>query len=329
VAVQITIIGMGQIGTSIGLALSGKADLLRRVGHDRQASIAHKAQKMGALDQVETNLPRSVEQADLVLLCLPLDQVRETLGYIAQDLKEGAVVMDTCTNKEAIAQWTAELLPAGRHYVGLTPVINPVYLHDVDTGIEAARADLFQKGLMAIASPPQTDSAAIKLAADLARLLGAQPLFSDTLEIDGLMAATSLLPQLLAAALVNTTADQPGWREGRKFAGRAYAEASAPVTLMGSPQTLSASVLANSENTLRMLDSLQATLATLREDIAGCDAAALEERLKRAVDNRQKWLAGRSSGEWLSDGIPPVEVTETPGSLSRLFGIGRKTGRKS
>jgi prephenate dehydrogenase len=328
VTVQITIIGMGQIGTSIGLALSGKGDLLRRVGHDRAPQVSQKAQKLGALDRVELNLPRSVEQADLVLLCLPLDQVRETLEFISQDLKEGAVVMDTCTNKEAIAKWAVELLPAGRHYVGLTPVINPAYLHEVDIGIDAARADLFQKGLMAIASPPNTESGAIKLAADLARLVGAQPLFTDTLEIDGLTAATSLLPQLLAAALVNATADQPGWREGRKFAGRAYAEATAPVTLMGGPKTLGASVLANRENTLRMLDSLLATLGAIRGDIEESDAQALDERLSRAFQSRQKWFTGRWSGEWLSDGIPPVDLSETPGVFSRLFGIGRKTGRK-
>ena len=56
--VQITIIGMGQIGTSLGLALSGKEDLLRRVGHDRDLSKARRAEKMGALDRVEINLPR-------------------------------------------------------------------------------------------------------------------------------------------------------------------------------------------------------------------------------------------------------------------------------
>ena len=327
--VQITIIGMGQIGTSIGLALAGKGDLLHRVGHDRQVSIAQKAQKLGALDRAEFNLPRSVEQADLVLLCLPLDQVRETMAIIAQDLKEGSVVMDTCTNKVAIAGWAAELLPAGRHYVGLTPVINPAYLYDVDTGIDAARADLFQKGLVAIASPPQTESGAIKLAADLARLLGAQPLFIDTMELDGLMAATSMLPQLLAAALVNATADQPGWREGRKFAGRAYAEATAPVMLMSSPATLSTSALANRENTLRMVDSLLATLNAIRDDLAENDTAALQERLGRAQQSLQKWSDGRRSGEWLSDGMPAMDLSDQPGVFSRLFGIGRKSGRKS
>ena len=76
-----------------------------------------------------------------------------------------------------------------------------------------------KKGLIGIVSPPQTDSGAIKLAADLTRLVGADPLFADPVEVDGLMSATHLLPQLLAAALLNATIDQPGWREAQKLAG--------------------------------------------------------------------------------------------------------------
>jgi prephenate dehydrogenase len=148
-AVQVTIIGLGQIGTSIGLALGEHHELVYRVGHDRELGIARKAEKMGALDKVMINLPSAARQADLILLCLPMDQIRETLALIAPDLKDSAVIMDTGPAKEVVAGWAAELLPAGRHYIGLTPVLNPVYLHEVDAGVDAARPDLFRGGVMA------------------------------------------------------------------------------------------------------------------------------------------------------------------------------------
>ncbi len=145
--VNIVIVGLGQIGASFGLALGEKKDLVLRTGHDQDAKTVRQAEKSGAVDRIERNLPRAVRDADLTLICLPLDQIRQTLEIIGPELKEGAVVMDTGMAKEAVAAWAKELLPAGRFYVGLTPVINPDYLHGTDFGIEGARADLFKNRL--------------------------------------------------------------------------------------------------------------------------------------------------------------------------------------
>jgi prephenate dehydrogenase len=323
-SIQITIVGLGQIGTSIGLALKGKMETLRRVGHDLDIKIARQAEKMGAVDRVEINLPKSVREAELVILSLPLDQLKETLRIIAPDLKEGAVVMDTGPVKEIVATWAGELLPAGRYYVGLTPVIRAEYLHDIDSGIEAARADLFQDGLIAIVAPPRADSSAIKLAADLTRLLGANPLFADPMEVDGLMAATHLLPQLMAAALLNATVDQPGWREARKMAGRAYAEATAPMTFTSAAEALSALALLNRDNTLRVVDGAIAALHAIRKDIDQEDETSLKERLERARAGRLTWWQGRQSPVGPMDEIQAMPLPENPGVLGRLFGVGRR-----
>jgi prephenate dehydrogenase len=327
--VQITIIGLGQIGASIGLALKDKKDQIVRVGHDKEIEISRQAEKLGAIDRVDINLPHSVQGADLVVLALPLDQLRPTLQFIAPDLRENCVVIDTGPAKETMAAWAAELLPESCHYVGLTPIINPAYLYDHDLGIRAARPDLFKGGLMAIVASTRADSAALKLGADLTRLLGAMPLFADPLEVDGVMAATHLLPQLMAAALLNATIDQPGWREGRKFAGRAYAEATASVISPGDAHSLAATALLNRDNTLRVLDTAIATLSAIRNDIDVQDEAALDERLKRARSGREAWWKGRQSGEWISEtNAPAVDLPDMPGMFGRLFGIGKKPKTK-
>lgn len=327
--VEITIIGLGQIGASIGLALAERNDLVHRIGNDRRLEIAKQAEKLGALDKVVHNLPRSVENADLVLLCLPMDQIRETLAIIAPDLKEGAVVMDTGPVKEPVAAWAGELLPPDRHYVGLTPVINVAYLHGVESGLEAARADLFKGGLMAIVTPPRTGSDAVKLAADLTRLLGASPFFADPAEMDGIMASTHVLPQLMASALVNATVDQPGWREGNRMAGRAYAEVSGPAAYLSEPKTVVSSVALNRENVLRSIDGAIAALQALRGDIAGENSEGLEEKLERARQGRERWWRKRQSGEWNSDDATPEREATTGTELfGRLFGIGGRKPKK-
>jgi prephenate dehydrogenase len=324
-AVNVTIIGMGQIGTSIGLALADQTDQVRRIGHDKDVRLSKQAERMGAVDKAMINLPSAVREADLVVLALPTDQIRDTLSIIGSELKDSAVVMDTAPVKEVVASWAKELLPPGRYYVGLTPVLNPAYLQEHESGQDAAHADLFKGGLMVIVAPPSTASEAIKMASDLARLLGCSPLFADPLEVDSLMMATHLLPQLMAAALLNITVDQPGWREGRKLAGRAYSEVTGPIVLLGEPEALATSALLSQEHALRLIDSLIAALQAFRSDIKEQDGKALTERLVRARTGREGWWRERQSSDWGLDDKPGhAELPRSSDLFARMFGLGRK-----
>jgi prephenate dehydrogenase len=323
---QVTIIGLGQIGASLGLALSEHKDEMKRVGHDLDIVIARQAEKLGAIDRVAVNIPSAVEKSKVVLLSLPSDQVLETLELIAPYLPEGCVVLDTAPIKQAVFVWVQELLPPERFYVGLIPVINPVYLDDDKTGQEAARADLFQNGLMAIAAPPSTHPDALQLASDLTRLIGASPLFVDPVEIDGLMASTHNLPQLLASALVNSTVNNPGWRDGRKIAGRAFAQSTKLTAYLDNAGSLSEAAVSNPENTIRVLEGAIASIRSYITDIENSDRASLEARLEAAQKGRQQWWAERQSSDWLSmDGIPKVEYPTPMSIFGRLLGRGRKS----
>ncbi len=328
--IQIAIIGLGQIGASLGLALKSKDELIRRIGYDRDINVARQAERIGALDRVVNNLPTAVRDSDLVVISVPMDQIRETLAVIAMNLKNNGVVMDTGPVKEVVTAWASELLPSNRHYIGLTPVLNAAYLHGTDSGVSAARADLFQGGVMAIVAPHRASSEAVKMAADLTRILGATPLFVDPIEIDSLMATTHILPQIMAAGLLNATIDQPGWREGRKIAGRAYAEATGPIVHLDDAHTLRVSVLQNRENMLRVLDGTIAALQAIRADIDTEDAESLEKRLDRARTGRERWWRQRKAAEWTGPNtMPATELPKSSDVFGRLLGFsGRKTKPK-
>jgi prephenate dehydrogenase len=179
---------------------------------------------MGALDKSPFSIPNAVADADIVLLAVQMDAVRDLLALIAPELKSGAVVLDTAPVRADALAWASEIMSKERYYVGFTPLISALYLEENSGDTAAAKADLFREGMFAITAPNSTVDAAIKLATDLAGILGAGVLFADVLEIDSYMAATHQLPQLLAAALANVTVSRPGWSEGRKFAGRAFAQ---------------------------------------------------------------------------------------------------------
>jgi prephenate dehydrogenase len=324
---QITIIGLGQIGASIGLALTKQKDSILRVGHDKESKTARTAKKMGAVDKVSLNLFSAVENADFIVLALPLDQIHETLSLIANDLREDVVIMDTAPVKTAVTGWAEELLPDGRHYVGLTPVINPLYLHENLVGIEAARADLFHRGLMAIVPQRGADSAAVKLAVDLTTLIGATPLFVDPLEVDSFMAATHVLPQLMGAALLNATVGEPGWRDAGKFAGRAYAQVTSPLDFFDSPAAVVAACEKNPENTLRVIDKLIAGLQLLRESIAAEDSELLVDHLETVQQGRDSWWHERLAADFDKEMQDDVDVPGVGQVIGRLL-FGQAGDRK-
>jgi prephenate dehydrogenase len=321
--VQITIIGLGQIGTSVGLALAGKKDLVFRMGHDKENGIAKKAEKLGALDKSHYNLPASVKDADIVLLAIPFGAIRETLEFISQDLKESAVVMDTAPVKGPIFEWAKQYIPDGRYYVGLVPAINPAFVHEMKAGIDAAHADLFQKGVMGIVAPPGMPGEAVKLAADFSNLIGAEPMFAEQGEIDSLMASLHLLPQIVSAALLGMTVDQPGWLEGRKLAGKAYAAATGALFFQDTSIGLRDAVLADKENTLRVLDALTASLKGIRDEVAAQDAAHLSARFDQAVDGRARWWSLREKGDWYEAELRSAGEAPSAGDYMRKLFLGK------
>ena len=77
---NITFIGLGQIGTSVGLALAKQGKKFYRVGHDIDSGRTNQAKKMGALEKVSFNLPSAVSEADIVFLGLPVDQIIAVAG---------------------------------------------------------------------------------------------------------------------------------------------------------------------------------------------------------------------------------------------------------
>ncbi len=326
-SVQITIIGTGQIGASIGLALGEQKDMFLRVGHDKDSKVANRAKEMGAIDQVDRNLPHSVAQAEIVILALPLDQIRETLEFIAGDLKDEAIIMDTAPVKGEVLQWAQELLPPRRYFVGLTPVLNPAYLESPESGIEAARADLFKRGLLAIVSPQGTPSEVIKLATDFSHLLGAEHMFMDPVEMDSMMAATYILPQLMAAVLLNTTVDQPGWYDTRKLAGRPYATGTRSLALFEEMNSLSSQAISTREHLLRWIDALTENLDDLRQQLEENDAEKLSQALERARLGREKWLREKNTLSWNSnEGAANIELPSARQVFTRMFTFGG--GRK-
>ena len=319
--VQITIIGLGQIGASIGLALKARGASVTIVGHDKDSHAAKAAQKAGAVDTYKYNLPDSVRDARIVILALPFAEVRETLEVIAPDLEEGTLVLDTALSRGTVAAWAQELLPQGRFYMGLFPAIHPDRLHGIDYGVAAASADLFEKGVMAVTTPYGTPENIFKLTTDFIALLGSLPLLMDTAEADGLLDKVHLLPQLAAAALLDATLEQPGWQEAKKLAGRPYAAVTSGLAYHDDSASLRDAALENRGNMVRLLNSYITSLIQLRDEIEEGNRDALGSRLENAWAGRIRWFEERAEAEWLNREAQNIDAPSFGNRINQmLFG---------
>jgi prephenate dehydrogenase len=199
-------------------------------------------------------------------------------------------------------------------------------LEDTSHGLDAARADLFQHGVVAVSAPQGTAEEAHKLAADFVTLLGSQPYFADMAEVDGMSASAGILPGLSAAAMVETVMNQPGWSDIRKLAGKSFSMALLP--LEGEEAgALSGAVMSNRENTLRVLDEYILTLTSFRKDIEEENLKGLSTRLEESRRRRAEWKSERAQGDWLSVESRQPDLPTVPGiwkqqigGLDKLFG---------
>ena len=316
---QVVILGLGMIGSSIGLALSEHKNELTLIGHDKDITFAAKAKRMGAVEKTVLNLHKAVENADILFLCLPADEINKVMRAITDDLKDDVVIFDTTPVRGQTDKWATEFLPKKSHYVGLTPILNPEYLHAFEGGIEGAKDDLFVDGYFSITCNAYVEKEAIDLAIAMVNYLGAESIFGDIIEVDGLMATGHTLPQLVSGALVNATASQTGWFDIRKYAGRGFAQTTSAINNLDLPETIAAEALMNKENILRMLIEMQDELGALSELIANDDAPRLVDYLEAAKEERETWWEAKQTKSWEKE-RPELDLSSGD-MLKGMFGM--------
>lgn len=324
---QLTVIGLNQVGVSIGLAVQNSKEQFERVGSDIDIIAEQKALRLKAFDRIIHNLPAAVENADIVVLCLPVDEIKSTLEVIAPLLKPGTVILDTSPLKIAVFNWAKNVLPAERYLVSFTPSLNPQVLTDPDESLDKASPQYFQKGLILITAPPDTHADALKLAGDFAALVGGKAYFVDPFEADGLQAMIDLLPKLTAAGLMRAALNQPGWREGKKIAGRSFLTATDPLLHLDERKTYGQTAIYNSDNAVRLLDAMIGELEDFREMLLNQDDQALHEAIANAQQQRILWWHDRQEAAW--DTQDTTSVLPSSGQiLGRLFGLGKRHPRE-
>ena len=316
--VDILLLGLGQTGASVGLALGRSGSEFRRTGYDPDMDVARAAHKAGAVDRLTSDPRRESRTADLIFFNLSSATRGLALEAVASDLKNGAVLIDMTPLKRSALEAIPARLAAGAAFVGAVPILGADRVFQPDA--PQASGDLFQDGLLALVLPPGTVPEAVEVCTDLAVLLGARPFFLDAAELDAANAASEALPMVLAAAYLRSLAASPAWRDQGRLAARAF-EGLTRLAALRPPADLAQDLAANRSNVLRWIDAFLGELGDLRELVAQADSESLRRPFEDAVLVYQSWKVNRLQDK--GESAAPLPPMSTGSALARMLGLRR------
>jgi prephenate dehydrogenase len=192
----LTIVGVGLIGGSIGLAAKQRGLAKCVLGAGRRQASLDSARAVGAIDEGFLDADAAIRRAEVVVFCTPVERIAEQVLAAAPGCAPGTLLTDAGSTKASIVQGIEGRLPDGVTFVGSHPLAG-----SEKRGPEYADANLFEGRLTVVTPTPATDAAAVARTVALWRSLGARVKVMSPEDHDRALALTSHLPHLLASAL--------------------------------------------------------------------------------------------------------------------------------
>ncbi|HZE27211.1 MAG TPA: prephenate dehydrogenase/arogenate dehydrogenase family protein [Terriglobales bacterium] len=287
---QITIIGNGLIGGSLGLAFKKHKFMGRIVGCDR-APVLERAQEKGAIDVGHTNPADAVHGSDVVVLATPVMAVIDLIERLGPALPAKTLLTDVGSTKAQVVARAAKTFgrAAGQRFLAGHPMAGKE-----QSGVEFADADLFQGAAWFFTPLPGQDvyRGLSGEFLDWVEKIGARVASMDAAKHDQLCAWISHLPQMISTALAASLVDEFGEDAPLLEAGgRALREMT---RISSSPYSMWRDVaITNQKNLADALLKLEQRLAHIRENLDSRELAAEFERAHRLKKNRPPRHRGR------------------------------------
>ncbi len=277
---RISILGTGLLGGSIGHALRAAGFEGTRVGIGRRNSTLKKAVACEAVDETTRDIKAGVANADLTILCTPIGSFENLLPEIRDGLHPGAYVTDVASTKAEVVRLARKILPKSAHFVGSHPMAG-----SEKTGVEYARADLFENALCLVTPTKQTSEHAVQWIRGFWETIGGHTLVMSPRQHDNLLAWVSHLPHAVATALVNLALQN----SAIELAGPGFADSTRIAS--GDPNMWTDIFLSNQKATLQAVDRLIKELTRFRNRLQREDAKALQKWLADGKKARDDWLS--------------------------------------
>lgn len=272
----ITIVGVGLIGGSVGLALRDRQLAKEVVGVGRNTEKLKRASELGAIDRGTASMEDGVAAAEFVVVCTPVNSIVEHVEQAATAAPRNAVLTDAGSTKREVVN----LLDAsvnennGPRFVGSHPLAG-----DHRSGCEFARADLFEKRTTVVTPTSDSEPAAVARVKAFWEFLGSRVVEMSPQVHDQALAITSHLPHLVASALADSTPGEylpltaGGWQDTTRVAA-------------GDPELWRQILMANRTAVLEAIERFDVSLAALKTALLKGDDQRLLQLLQEARQAR-------------------------------------------
>ncbi len=215
------------------------------------------------MDFATTDLLAAVWNADLVILCMPLAQMRSRVRQMLPALKRGAIVTDLGSVKASVVRELESLVArAGAHFVGSHPMAGAE-----KTGVGAASADLFVNAACVVTPTGKSNPAAVRQVEQFWKSLGARTLRLAPEQHDSLVSRSSHLPHVLAATLASYILNPASPKQQAALCANGFRDTTRIAS--GSPEMWRDIALANRKNLRRALEGFVSDLKNSNDSRRG------------------------------------------------------------
>ncbi|MEN9429693.1 MAG: hypothetical protein RJA86_552, partial [Pseudomonadota bacterium] len=273
---KVAFIGLGLIGSSLARVLRANQLTQTIVASSRSPRTLSLALDIGLIDAGYADAAEAVQDADLVVLAMPVCATQSVLAAIKNSLKASVIITDvgsTKGNVVAAAETVFGVVPS--RFIPAHPIAG-----SEQSGVLAGKVDLFDRHKVIITPLPHTDAAACLLIQQMWQAAGADVLTMTVQRHDEVLAKTSHLPHLLAFSLVDTLARESQNLDIFRFAAGGFRDFT---RIAGSDPSMWHDIfLANEQGILSALDSFSQGVERLKSAIVAHDSDAILGILTRA-----------------------------------------------
>ncbi|MCS7270311.1 MAG: prephenate dehydrogenase [Gemmataceae bacterium] len=276
----VAIVGVGLIGGSVGGAIRQRklAEQVIGIGHNEHE--LEWARHRGWLDTWTTSLAEGVRQAELTVVCVPVDQIANCILEAAQHMPANSLITDVGSTKRNIVVAVEGKLPGWVEYVPAHPLAG-----SEKSGPYHADPDLFVQRQVIVTPTRSNTSAGLLRIRNFWTALGSTVQQMSAEEHDRMAAAISHLPHLLAAALVRATP-----RQWLPFAASGFRDTTRVAA--GDPRLWTAILLANREAVQQALELWEQQIVMVRRLLEAPDGPGLQQWLAQAQQVRHALGSG-------------------------------------
>jgi len=276
---QATILAPGLLGASLLMALKAKGLAKRGVVWARRPETRLECESRPWCDQAFANAAAAVAQADLVIICTPVEFIIPLLKEIAPHLPDGALVTDVGSTKSLICRKARGLSDGRWHFVGSHPMTG-----SEKTGLAHASPTLFPHKACFVTPLPEDSTTTVERVVHLWRQLEMEVTTISPEKHDEVVAHISHLPHLLASTLCSYLASKDeNWRN---YAGGGLRDSTRIAS--GDPAMWKSIATHNREEIIRAFDGFERELQRMRSALHNGQFFEVLNLLERGKEYRDR-----------------------------------------